>query len=622
MTTTPLRIGAFGPLTVAAGTSVLRTPDFPAAKPCELLEVLVGHRGHRVSKDRLALLLWGDQPPRNHAAALETYVSVLRRTLRRLPGASGAAVITEPGGYRLGPDGVEVDLDLFDAAVREAAGAAPTAALASLQLALSLVRGEVLEGAPEVPWVTGLRETYRDRHVEALVDAGRLSLVTGDAVGALDLARRATALAPLSEPSYQVLMTAAYALGRQAEALEAFDRCRRLLADELGSDPLDQTVALHLAILRHEAVAELVPGQRTVVRSPSAVLVDTTPPGLLGREQEVDALVAAVRRAQEGRFTVAVVSGSTGMGKTRLVEQALAVAGVRVAANRCSDLESGVPLLALTLALAGVPATGATPLPGVQALLEHGERPPTGGIAQLALLERFVAGLEGVEPVALWLDDVQWADHDSLTALEYLQRRSPHLPVCVVLTCDRSRPAVELVRRLRVDLRLDLRPLTRACVDTLGHEALFAETAGHPLFVDGWLRARRAGLEQPYPADLCERALMQCWDAGPQAYRLLGLAAALDGQSFPAQGLADLADLPLAEVLGDLDRLFDLGLLASSGTDLRFGTPALRTVLLGALSPASLGVTRARARTLGLLGADEAHLPSPQVGPASRTPAA
>lgn len=601
-----LRISAFGPLRVAAGAAELRVSDFPAAKPRELLEVLVSHRGHRVSKHRLALLLWGDQPPRNDAAALETYVSVLRRTLRRLDDTAAAAVVTEPGGYRLGPEGVEVDLDLFDAAAREATGAVPTAALASLQRALSLVHGEVLEDAPDAPWATALRDTYRERHVEVLVDAGRLSLVTGDAVGALDLARRATALAPLSEPPYQVLMTAAYALGRQAEALDAFDRCRRLLADELGTDPLDRTVALHLAILRHEAVAELVPGQRTVVRSASDQPADCPPPALLDRQREVDAVVAAAHRAREGRFTVVVVSGSTGMGKTRLVEDVVSAAGLPLAANRCSDLESEVPFLALTLALAGVVGRSTTALPGVQGLLEHGGTGASGGLSQLALLERFAAGLEGVAPLVLWLDDVQWADHDTLTALGYLQRRSPQLPVCVVLTCDRSRPAAELVRRLRPDLRLDLQPLARDCVDALGHEALFAQTAGHPLFVEGWLRARREGLRQPYPADLCERVLMQCWDAGPQAYRLLGLATALDGQSFSAQGLADLADLALVDVLPDLERLFELGLLVPDGTDLCFATPALRTVLLGALSPATQGVARERARGLGLVQAPAA----------------
>ena len=607
----PLRIAAFGPLTVRTSRGQLEVGDFPAAKPRELLEVLVSNRGHRVSKSRLAAHLWGDQPPRNDAAALETYVSVLRRTLRRLGEGSGAVVVTEPGGYRLGPAGVEVDLDVFDRAVKAASGAVPTAALASLLHALTLVRGDVLEDAPDAPWVTTLRDTYRDRHVEVLVDAGRLSLVTGDATAALDLARRATALAPLSEPPYQVLMTAAYALGRQSEALEAFDRCRRLLADELGTDPLDKTVDLHLAILRHEAVAELVPGQRTAPDRPSSRPTSVGPPALLDREQEVAALLEAAHRAEQGRFTVAVVSGSTGMGKTRLVEAAVTAAGLPLAANRCSDLESEVPFLALTLALAGVAASGGTGLPGVQGLLEHGEAGTSPGLPQLALLERFALALDGTTPFVLWLDDVQWADHDTLTALSYLQRRSPALPVLVVLSCDRSRASAEHLRRLRPDLRVDLRPLSRACVDRLGHEDLFARTAGHPLFVDGWLRARREGLLQPYPADLCEGVLMQCWDAGPQAYRLLGVAAPLDGPSFPPQLLADLAGLPLEDVMADLDRLFELGLLQAHGAEMCFSTPALRTVLLGALSPASQAITRERAEALGVLPAAPAQVPAP-----------
>ncbi len=559
-----VRVSLFGVLRVVTADGVLEACDFPGSKPRQLLEALLGQRGHRVSKDRLAELLWGDDLPRDHAATLETYVSVLRRTLAPRAPARRSVVVTEPGGYRIGPAGLEVDLDVFDALVARASGAPPTTALALLESALELVRGEVLEDAPEAPWALRLRETYRARWTQVLVDAGRLALVTGDATGALAHAERAVALDPLSEPPYQVLMTAAYALGRQSEALAAFDRCRRLLADELGADPLDETVALHLAILRHEAIAELLPGDRTAGRRPSGVPGPATSSELAGREHELVQLGAAVDRARQGRFTLAVVSGSTGLGKTRLLEQLAADCGLGTATNRCSDLERDVPYLALTMALDGAPGVPSSSPSGIDALVERVEQLPPDDTAatRLGLMEAFARALAGTAPLLLWLDDVQWADRETLTTLHYLQRRCAAAPVLVVLTCDGSRAAAAAVRPLKVDLRLDLAPLSAECVSTLGHPDLHAATGGHPLYVAGWLEARRDHLEQPFPPALCERVLMQCWDAGPQAYRLLGLAAALDETCFAAEVLAALAGLPLDAVADDLDRLLELGVLS------------------------------------------------------------
>lgn len=591
-----VRLEVFGALRVVTPYRTLTAQDFPGAKPRQVLQALLCQRGHRVSKSRLAGLLWGEQLPRDHAATLETYVSVLRRTLDPHSPARDSVIVTEAGGYRIGPAGIEVDLDGFDALVQQAAGASPPAALDALQQALRLVRGEVLEEEGDADWAAPLRQTYRDRHVQVLVDAGRLSLMTGDAPGALSLAQQAVALDPLSEPPYQVLMTAAYSLGRQAEALAAFERCRRLLADELGADPLDQTVALHLAILRHESIAELLPGDRAVRRGPTGVLVAPSEPPLLGREAELASLTAAAGRARSGRFVVALVTGSAGMGKSRLVEEWLASSGLPSAVNRCSDLESCFPYLALALAVQGAPVAAEPGLPGVDRLLGQPDSAASfDQPARLALMEAFGRGLRGAPPFVLWLDDAQWADPDTVATLGYLQRRCADVPVLVVLTCDRTRASMDLVRRLRPDLRVDLDLLPQRSVEALGHDGLWAETAGHPLFVEGWLRARRNGLAQPFPHEICERVLMQCWDAGPRAYRLLGLAAALEEATFTPELLAALAEVPLSDIADDLDRLFELGLLSSAGQSMRFRTPALQAVLCAALSPASRAVTRARA---------------------------
>jgi DNA-binding SARP family transcriptional activator len=616
-----LRVTLFGGLRVLSERRTLEAGDFPGQKPKQLLEALLCHRGHSVSKDRLAELLWPEAKPRNHVATLETYVSVLRRTIEPHAATGRSVVVTERGGYRIGPAGLELDLDVFDELVGAATSAPPAAALDCLRRALRLVRGDVLEDEPYARWAESLRETYRTRHVQALVDAGRLALVVGDAPVALELARQAVELNPLGEPGYQVLMTAAYSLWRQDEALAAFERCRRLLAEELGAEPLAGTTALHLAILRHEAVAELMPvaapaecrrdapalapaatvpllGRDTVPllgRDTVPLLGRDTVP-LLGRDAELGRLREAARRAAHGSLTLAVVTGTMGMGKTRLVDTLMQSLAVPVAANRCSELEPDFPYLALALALR--PLLGGTTgqgLPALTRLMERAERgQPLDQFARLGVMEALAVDLSRQPPFVLWLDDAQWADRETVTTLNYLQRRCAPAPILIVLSYDRARERGGALRRLRPDLRIDLGPLPAAALQPLGDDRVAAATGGHPMFVEGWLRARRAGLDQPFPADLCQRLVSTCWDIGPQAYRLLGVASVLPDRRFSRRLLSALVGVEVRDIAADIDQLLEHGLLTGF-EELAFSTPAVRSILADTLSAGTRTLVREQA---------------------------
>lgn len=94
-----------------------------------------------MAKDRIADLLWGEALPRNPAATLETCVCLLRRRLTS-SGADRRILVTETDAYRIAEE--MVDLDRFDALIRRGGRA-------DLSQALSLVRGDVLEGDPPNP---------------------------------------------------------------------------------------------------------------------------------------------------------------------------------------------------------------------------------------------------------------------------------------------------------------------------------------------------------------------------------------------------------------------------------------------------------------------------------------
>jgi DNA-binding SARP family transcriptional activator len=593
-----MRIDLFGQLRISTPGGDLGPRDLPALKPKQLLELLVIERGHVVPKPRLAEFLWRDDLPQNYSATIETYVSVLRRTLEPDVSARKSLIVTEQGGYGLDTARIDVDLDEFDQLLAEAAGAEPLVALAGINRALKLVRGQVLADEPYADWAEAERRTYQPRVVQALIDGGRLSLLTGEATAALALAERAVALDPLAEAAYQVLMTASYSLWRQDDALRAFDRCRRLLAEELGIDPLDETVALQLAILRHEDVASLMPRIPGRIEGAPA-LADRESIGLLGRGDELKELEEAVRSAAAGHFTVALVTGEQGIGKTTLVEAMAAAAGLPVGSNRCSDLERNLPYLALALALRPILSEGTGGFPVLDDLLERVETDHSfDEVARVRAMERLATALDGHEPAIILLDDVHWADAETIRTLGYLRRRCATTPLLVVLTCERAGLKREELRTLRPDVRIDLDVLPPAALAELNDLDLYESTGGHPLFVGAWLAARRDQLTDVFPPEITERILTRCWDLGPQAYRLLTVASALDQPVAPGL-LATLVGTDLAGIAEELDRLVEERLITFVGQTFIFRHPPIRHILCETLSPARRLLLRQQGSRLG-----------------------
>ena len=96
VTTLPsVELGVLGPLQVRQyGLPVA----IPGAKPRAILTMLGLHGGSVVSADTLVELLWGDDPPRTAAKALQTHISSLRRTL------GDGFVLTEGTGWTLSTD--------------------------------------------------------------------------------------------------------------------------------------------------------------------------------------------------------------------------------------------------------------------------------------------------------------------------------------------------------------------------------------------------------------------------------------------------------------------------------------------------------------------------------------
>jgi DNA-binding SARP family transcriptional activator len=327
--------------------------DVPLGGPQQravLARVLIGG-GQAVAAEQIVHDVWGERSAEATAASVHAYVSRLRRLL------GPDALPRQPGGYVLDRGVVAVDADLFVAEVDEGRRALARGddATAVTVLGVALGRwsgpqafggGPVRDAAFLVPVAARLEE-LRVVAAEALADAHARRGRAADDIALLEeLAERD----PLRESVVVRLVRALYAGARQADALAAYERCSRALADELGVDPTPALRRVHAAVLAQEPLLGVT----------GCVLPVNLPPrnrSFVGRK----ALLAAVGAALDDdtrRPRAVALTGLGGVGKTEL---ALELAHLRhregrvawwVSAEDPAGTATGLAALAAALGIA------------------------------------------------------------------------------------------------------------------------------------------------------------------------------------------------------------------------------------------------------------------------------
>ncbi|HEX5938601.1 MAG TPA: BTAD domain-containing putative transcriptional regulator [Actinomycetota bacterium] len=207
-----------------------------------------------VPADTLIERIWGEDAPPKARNTLQTYVSQLRKAI------GPDRIQRQTPGYRLRLEPLELDADRFGkllADARKARGMAPGVVASLLDEALELWRGAALsdiaaEGTllPEAARLNELKLVASEERIDAL-------LATGEQGRAIAQAEALVSHEPLRERIWGQLMLAHYREGRQADALQAYQRAREILADELGIDPSPELTRLHERILKQDPALEL-----------------------------------------------------------------------------------------------------------------------------------------------------------------------------------------------------------------------------------------------------------------------------------------------------------------------------------------------------------------------------
>ncbi|WP_329054563.1 winged helix-turn-helix domain-containing protein [Amycolatopsis sp. NBC_01488] len=278
-----------------------------------LLALLALKPGKVVGLDEIIDALWGHDPPATARTIVHGNVSHLRRILRDIDGPS---ILTTPPGYRLEVEPDRIDVHRARTLLDRASAATPETAAALLAEALALWQGPALGGVPDslqAPELEDLRRAVHGARVDADLDLGRHA----ELIVELSPIVRAD---PLAERTAGQLMRALYHAGRRGDALELYRTVSRATLRTLGVEPGAELRWLHERVLNDDlpvrdagtpATADQ-PG-KPISQLPAAV------PNLAGRADELAWLDGLVTRAEAGETTIAIVTGTAGVGKSTLV---------------------------------------------------------------------------------------------------------------------------------------------------------------------------------------------------------------------------------------------------------------------------------------------------------------
>lgn len=304
--------GVLGSLSVTEGARVVALGG-PVQR--RLLAALIYHAPQPVSSETLVDDVWGEAAPATAVRTLHSHVARLRDALGR---DSEHAIQTIDGRYLLPLSRADVDAWVFEDLVLAATsdGLGPLEASAELRRALELWRGPAYGEFAGTPFADAESRRLQSLFEQALESAIYADLAAGKGAELVPELESLVIEHPFRERMWSALVVALYRAGRQADALDAYQRARSLLGDELGVDPGPELRAVEAKVLAQDPSLMAAPR----VRVPTCPWkgLSTYEPGdadfFVGRDAVVSEVVARLVD-----YSVVIVTGPSGSGKSSLM---------------------------------------------------------------------------------------------------------------------------------------------------------------------------------------------------------------------------------------------------------------------------------------------------------------
>lgn len=587
-------------------------------KAIAMLAYLAVHAGFQ-SRDTLAALLWSESNRTGARGALRRTISTLNTAL------GGIGLHIEREAIALDAQLVWCDLNHFLSLLRacESHGHSNQEVCprcrTPLQEAINLYRGDFLQGfslrdsADFELWQFQQSENLRRVYSIALEKLVHLYCEDGSLEQATHLAQRWLALDPLHESAHRHLMEIYAWSGQRSMALKQYQDCVRILDQELGVPPLEETSRLHQMIMDNDVHMRTITHDfHQIAPTPalSSVLVSTGRLPMVGRDAEVQRLDALYQGAitAQSHHQLAVIEGEAGIGKSRLTHDFLERIGTFNAQSfvvRSYDNESQTPYAALIRSLRsrlpGILAAGllsdhqlselARMLPDVLSLQPQLSTPISlegvGAKNRLyeAVCQALLALVHGNKPGVLVFEDMQWLDDASTDLLAYLLRRTSDDRLMLILNwrseeVPRTHPLrsllTEYVRNGGIVEGINLARLDKSAVAALVAstgafesapfiEHLYHESEGLPLFINEYLVLLHSHPEALHadewglPVGIQSLVRSRLARVNETAQQILATAAVI-GKSFDIDLLQECSGRNESETTDGIDELLRRGI--------------------------------------------------------------
>jgi predicted ATPase/DNA-binding SARP family transcriptional activator len=302
--------------------------DQAYAKVLGLLAYLAVEMDRPHTRASLAGLLWPEQSDERARHSLRQALSTLRRMVDDPMGSEPCLVVTrdsvqfsQNADYVLD---VHQLVSLFDACERhdhQRLERCPACAQ-RLEQATAMYRGDFLAGfaIDDSSEFEDWTQIWRNRLRQQVIQASATVAAYQEHRGAFDLAcdalLRQLELDPWQEHAHRKLMELFWRRGMRAEAIAQYERCRKVLDEELGVEPDQETTTLYEAIRAPNASAHEIHGLAT--RPNTVHKVPASPGRLVGRERDLEQISDLLSRRDCRLLTL---TGPGGCGKTRLAMQ-------------------------------------------------------------------------------------------------------------------------------------------------------------------------------------------------------------------------------------------------------------------------------------------------------------
>ncbi|MBN1201738.1 MAG: AAA family ATPase [Anaerolineae bacterium] len=520
LTNALFRFYLFGPFRLTIDERAVSLPPQPAA----FCAFMILNRQRRITREEVQAVFWPDAAPARAQERLRRTLYLLRKALRP---HDDDLIAAEGNELAIAPDAaLWVDYEAFEKALMDAYSHEPPDC-AGLQDVVALYHDDLLKDV-YADWALLEREHAHQQFLTALRHLIAVNQQNGDWSSVIRYAHRLLEHDPLQEAAHRALMSAYCATGDRSAAVRQYQQCAQILRDELEAEPLEETTRLYEDIRQGRCVKPVKSPAPVTAPAPAVTELHQMP--LVGRDHELAEIAAEWQICQQNHSRLMLITGPAGMGKTRLVEEAVSrVPGpaVTVITGNCYAMEAGTPYQLISdlmykavdrvadrldpVARADlaqlVPALQPDP-PGV-AIHRPGRTPDASVRLQEAVAQ--VIRLLASSGFGLWLvtEDLHWADPASLACLNHALRRCHDLPLMVLATLRDEEVSFDSplmdwptssVHAPAPTTHIHLPPLPLAQLTRLLSQVieqdtgqlaplLFRETAGNPFFVVETLRA-------------------------------------------------------------------------------------------------------------------------------------